>query len=124
MPRVVGSVAEYESEHHSERIRRKLEGAQGKHHGGSRPYGWRDDRINLVEDEAAVVREAAARVLAGESVKSIARALNPAGHRTATGKPWLDVTVRDMVLRPRNAGLRLHHDEVVGHGQWEPILQP
>src|SRR5215212_118802 len=124
--RIVGSVAEYESEHRSERIRRKLEAnaAEGKHHGGSRPYGWCDDRVTLIHTEAAVVHEAADRILAGESVNGIARALNAAGHRTATGKPWRDVTVRDMLLRPRNAGLRVHHDEVVGHGQWEPILTP
>src|SRR5215217_683317 len=122
--RIVGSVAEYESEHKGERIRRKLEAnaAEGKHHGGSRPYGWRNDRITLVEAEAGVVREAAARLLAGESLKAIARALNAAGHTTAYGLPWRDITVRGMLLRPRNAGLRIHHDEVVGRGNWEPIL--
>jgi len=121
---IVGSVAEYESEHKSERIRRKLEAnaADGLHHGGSRPYGWLDDRQTLDPTEAAAVIEATDRVLAGESVKGIARELNAAGYRTSTGRPWRDVTVREMLLRPRNAGLRLHHGEVVGHGQWTPIL--
>ncbi|WP_326546095.1 recombinase family protein [Mycolicibacterium sp. ND9-15] len=121
---IVGQVAEYESEHKSERIRRKLEAnaADGLHHGGCRPYGWTNDRKTLDTAEAAVVREAAARVLAGESVKAIARSLNDAGHVTATGRPWRDVTVRDMLLRPRNAGLRIHHDEVIGEGKWAPIL--
>lgn len=122
--RIVGSVAEYESEHKSERIRRKLEAnaAEGRHHGGSRPYGWMPDRITIDESEAAAVCKAAELVLAGESLRGVARALNDAGHRTATGRPWLAVTVRDMLMRPRNAGLRVHHDEVVGHGQWAPIL--
>jgi site-specific DNA recombinase len=124
--RIVGSVAEYESEHKGERIRRKLESnaAEGKHHGGCRPYGWQNDRVTLVEEEAAVVRDATAMLLAGESIKAIVRALNTAGHTTATGKPWRDVTVRDMLLRPRNAGLRVHHGEVLGRGQWMPILVP
>jgi site-specific DNA recombinase len=122
--RIVGSVAEYESEHKAERVRRKLEAnaAEGRHHGGARPYGWTDDRMTPDPAEAEVVREAAARVLAGEAVKGIARALNEAGHRTATGRPWRDVNVRDMLMRPRNAGLRVHHGEVVGRGQWTPIL--
>lgn len=122
--RIVGSVAEYESEHKSERIRRKLEAnaAEGHHHGGSRPYGWTTDRMTLDDAEATAVREAAQLVLSGESVKGVARKLNEAGYRTATGRPWLDVTVRDMLLRPRNAGLRVHHGEIIGRGQWTPIL--
>src|SRR5215208_565762 len=85
--RIVGSVAEFESEHKAERIRRKLEenAANGKHHGGVRPYGWRDDRVTIIEEEAAVVHEAAAMLLAGQSIKAIVRALNAARHTTSTG---------------------------------------
>jgi len=122
---IVGSVAEYESEHKSERIRRKLEdnAAKGLHHGGSRPYGWCEDRVTVDPAEAAAVVEAAQLILAGESVRGVARALNAAGYRTSTGCQWRDVTVRTMLLRPRNAGLRVHHGEVVGEpGKWEPIL--
>ena len=124
--RIVGSVAEYESEHKSERIKRKLaaNAAEGLHHGGSRPYGWCEDRVRINPVEAAAVAEAAHLILAGESVRGVARALNGAGSRTATGCEWRDVNVRDMLLRPRNAGLRVHHDEVVGEGKWAPILTP
>lgn len=122
--RLLGAVAEYESEHKSERIRRKLQenAAKGLHHGGSRPYGWCEDRVTVDPDEAEAIREAARLIIAGESVKATARALTDAGYRTSTGRPWLDVTVRTMLLRPRNAGLRIHHGKVVGDGQWEPIL--
>jgi site-specific DNA recombinase len=122
--RIVGSVAEYESEHKSERIRRKLEAnaAEGKHHGGSRPYGWEKDRVTVIPEEAAVVREATAMVLAGQSIKAVARALNAEGHLTSLGRAWRDVSVRDMILRPRNAALRQHHGEIVGSGKWEPIV--
>jgi DNA invertase Pin-like site-specific DNA recombinase len=124
--RIVGSVAEYESEHKGERIRRKLEAnaAEGKHHGGSRPYGWQKDRISVIPEEAAVVRQATAMLLTGQSIKAIARALNAEGHLTSFGRPWRDVTVRDMILRPRNAALREYHGEIVGPGKWEPILSP
>ncbi len=122
--KILGSIAEYESEHKSDRIRRKLEAnaADGRHHGGSRPYGWTDDRQTLDQVESQVVREAARLLLQGEAVKSIARALNEAGYTTATGRPWRDVTVRTMLLRPRNAGIRLHQGEELGTGKWESIL--
>jgi site-specific DNA recombinase len=122
--RIVGSVAEYESEHKGERIRRKLEAnaAEGKHHGGSRPYGWEKDRVTVIPEEAAVVRKATAMVLAGQSIKAIARALNAGGHLTSLGRAWRDVSVRDMILRPRNAALRQYHGEIVGSGKWEPIV--
>lgn len=122
--RILGSVAEYESEHKSERIRRKLEAnaATGKAHGGMRPYGWAADRVTVDPTEAAVVREATALLLAGDTMKSITRTLNASGRHTATGRQWRDVTLRGVLLRPRNAGLRVHHGEVVGRGTWEPIL--
>ncbi|MGV0785879.1 recombinase family protein [Mycolicibacterium sp. XJ2] len=122
--RMLGSVAEYESEHRSERIRRKLiqNAADGRHHGGSRPYGWTDDRITLDPAEAAVVRKATAMILSGESVVGTARRLNADGATTATGKPWRDVVLRGMLLRPRNCGIRVHRGEEVGQGKWEPII--
>jgi site-specific DNA recombinase len=101
--RIAGTVAEYESEHKSERIRRKLEAnaAEGKNHGGSRPFGWSDDRVTLVEEEAAIVREATERVINGESVRSITKALNEAGRTTSSGMTWSQVLVRKMIMRPR-----------------------
>jgi site-specific DNA recombinase len=128
--RVVGATAEYESEHKSERIRRKLQenAANGKAHGGSRPFGWYADDLGRgrygtpMPDEAAVVRRAADMLLAGKSLKEIVRALNAEGHTTAMGKPWRDVHVRDMLNRPRNAGLSQHAGQIVGTGQWEPII--
>lgn len=122
--KIVGTVAEYESDHKAERIRRKLaaNAAEGRHHGGSRPYGWKNDRITLDENEAKVVRDAAKRVLRGESVKAIARALNAAGYRSSIGREWRDVTVRDMLMRDRNAGIRMYHGKPVGRGRWAPIL--
>ena len=121
---ILGTLAQYESEHKSERIKRKLleNAAEGRHHGGSRPYGWLNDRVTLDPLEAGVVQEAAAQVLNGESLKSIARGLNEAGYVTVTGRSWHDITVRDMLLRERNAGIRVHHGAPVGPGKWEPIF--
>jgi site-specific DNA recombinase len=39
-------------------------------------------------------------------------------------KRWHPVTVRQLVLRARNAGLRVHRGAVIGKGLWEPIFSP
>ncbi len=128
--RTWGGFARYESELKSARIRSKLaqNAEAGKHHGGSRPFGWEDDRIALKPAEAEVVRLAADRLLTGHSIKAIVRELNagdvpPAGTAKRPGTVWRDITVRGMLLRCRNAGLRRHHDATTEvAGKWEPIL--
>jgi DNA invertase Pin-like site-specific DNA recombinase len=125
--RVLGDFARYESEHKSDRVRAKLRqnAEAGKHHGGSRPYGWHDDRVKLDKQEAAYVRHAVAMLLGGNSMKAVVRALNEAGSRNTLGGPWQDVTLRNTLLRARNAGLRIHHGQVLDSvvGAWEPILE-
>lgn len=128
--RIVGAVAEHESEHKSERIKAKLEQnrAHGKHHGGSRPYGWNEDRRTLNPTEAEVVRYATEQVLAGIPIRALTRDLNGRGHTTATGRQWRHVTTRDMVLRHRNAGILTYRPDPegptteIGTGDWEPIV--
>lgn len=124
--RVLGGFARYESEHKSDRVRSKLaqNAEAGRHHGGSRPYGWEPDRVTVDVAEAGHVRRAAQLVLAGNSVKAAARALNAEGSRTSIGREWSGVTVRSLLLRPRNAGLRQHHGQVLDGvpGRWEAIL--
>ncbi len=122
--RVVGSFARYESEHKSKRVKRKLEenAIAGKHHGGSRPYGWHNDRVTLDLGEAANVRRAIEMLLTGNSVRATVAALNAAGARNTRGEAWTPATLRPVVLRARNAGLRQHHGATVGQGRWEPIV--
>lgn len=124
MARTLGAFARYESEHKSERIRRKLEqnAAAGRIHGGRRPYGWDDDRVTIRECEAAVIRTAAERILAGASMKSLCRDLNAAGATNTEGNPWQHATLRAVMMRPRNAGLRRHRGTIIGQGEWQPIL--
>ena len=44
--------------------------------GGTRPYGYAEDRLTVVCQEAAVIKEMAERLLAGDSLRSIAADLN------------------------------------------------
>jgi len=58
-----------------------------------------------VEAEAEAVREAARRVLAGETISSIVQEWNRRGLRTATGGPWRVNSLSSILVQPRLAGL-------------------
>jgi site-specific DNA recombinase len=122
--RILGAVARQESEKKSERQRRQQYQAAraGRPQGGQRPYGWQPGGIRLEPVEAERLREAARRVLAGESVAKIAREWTQAGVPTANGvEGWDGSTLRGMLMRGRSAGLREYHGEVVAAGVWEPL---
>jgi site-specific DNA recombinase len=83
--------------------------------GGLRPYGYEDDHMTTREDEAAEIRRAADGILAGVSLGQIAASLRDRGIPTATGGArWEAVTVRDILLRPRNAGLMVYRPDGTG----------
>ncbi len=122
--RLLSAVAANESASKSRRVRRKMDevAASGMPHGGSRPFGFQADKVTHDPVEAEVVRTMVARMLAGESARSIAIWLNESGVASVSGKPWSTTTVRAIVTSPRIAGLREHRGEVVGEAVWEPII--
>jgi site-specific DNA recombinase len=123
--RIKGAVARQEVEQISRRLRRKqLELAQaGKvSNGGIRPYGYTPDRMTVVPEEANIIREAADRVLAGESLGGIAADLTARGIPTVRGGPWSRTSLRELLLRPRVTGLRQHQGAVIGPAAWPAIL--
>jgi site-specific DNA recombinase len=125
--RMLGGLARYESDHKSERIRRKHEelALSGKvSGGGSRPYGYEADKRRLRPAEAAIVRECARRFRAGESLRSIAGDLNTRAVPSASGGQWSTQTLRRMLASPRIAGQRAHHGEIVATAEWEAIINP
>ena len=127
MARVLGAVSAKESDDKSRRIKRKhLELAQdGKAAGGgSRPFGYRADRRTVEPIEAAAVREAVARVLAGDSLRSVAADWNARGITAVSGGPWSIQVLRRMLMSARLSGQRSYHGEIVATGDWEPIITP
>lgn len=123
--RIVGAVARGESEHKGERLRLKhqqLAHAGRNGGGGTRPYGYADDRVTVVEDEAALIREACERVLRGDAVGRICRDWTARGLTTVTGTTWKTTVLRRVLVAPRTAGLRELNGDVVGAAQWEAIL--
>jgi DNA invertase Pin-like site-specific DNA recombinase len=122
---VVAAAAELESANTSIRVRRAMQARaeRGDAHGGPRPYGFQRDGGTLVVEptEAAVIRECASRVLAGESVGTILRDLGYRNVSTSTDKRWTRRSLVNTLTSARLAGLR-EHDGRDTPGSWEPIV--
>jgi site-specific DNA recombinase len=126
--RIIGAVARQESEKKAERVSREAEHAARRRVpcGSRRPFGYEPDRVTIRESEAAFVREAARRILAGESASAIARTWNDRGLPTPQGAPhgWSGPTIHGILRNPRVAGLRAYKGEIINtQVAWEPILE-
>jgi DNA invertase Pin-like site-specific DNA recombinase len=121
--RIMGAVARKESDDKSRRATRKhLELAErGKPAGGLRPYGYSQDR-EVIPEEAAIMREATRRLLAGETLMAVATDLNRRGVPTARGAKWSCHVLKHIVINPSNAGHRTLKGRIVGQAVWEAIL--
>jgi site-specific DNA recombinase len=92
--------------------------------GGSRAFGYESDKRSVRESEALVIRECAARLLAGEALRSICGDLNERGVQTVMGAEWKPQTLRRILLSARISGQREHHKEIVATAEWPPIITP
>lgn len=70
-----------------------------------RGFGHSQDRSHVVEAEAAAIRDAAHRVLGGETLSSIVQQWNHQGLCTASGGPWRVNSLSSILVHPRLAGL-------------------
>ncbi|MDM7856633.1 recombinase family protein [Cellulomonas alba] len=146
-------MARHESEHKAERVEvaARHRAMQGRAHGAVL-YGWRrvyafdgsgvqirgqwHDEIH--PEQAAIIRECARRVLAGESIKALARELNARGVPTPkvmdqAGRryEWEAASLRMLLLRPANAGLRVYQGRpqfdaeapaILARGDWDRVV--
>jgi site-specific DNA recombinase len=123
--RQLGAVARFESEHKADRIRaaRRQAASAGRWQGGARPFGFEADGETIRPDEAAEILAASEAIVAGASLRSVVRAINERGFRTTFGRQeWKTISFKDVLLRPRNAGLAVYRGEVVGRAVWDPIV--
>src|SRR5262249_54819036 len=111
--------------------------------GGTRPFGWQEDKRTLNPAEAQAIRGAAERIILGAQWHAIIADWNRKGITTSRGNPWRWIGLRDMMRNPRLCGFRSHHviefDPETGReikhmtiarndagepvkGQWTPIL--
>ena len=163
MARVMVAVANKSSRDTGRRVavQRQARAEQGGNGGGIRPYGWGVPKIDAttgepvlstrtgrplldmnatVDDEAREIESWADQLLAGVSLRTITADLRARGVATVSGAEWTTKTVRDILLRPRNAGLAVYQVQeavkafkergetvpvdagVVGRGTWRIIL--
>lgn len=125
--RMLGAMAAHESDSRSRRITRKHEeiARSGRLvRNSTRPFGYRDDFRSLEPVEASAVREAVARVLAGDSLRGIATDWNDRGIRSVRGGEWSVQVLRRMLFSGRISGQRDYKGEIVATGDWEAIITP
>lgn len=129
--RIKASVDAAEAEKAAERIQRAM--LQRVHDGipsdGPRVFGWQPDKIHLDPVEAALVREAAQRIMDGASRHSIAADWRARGIRTVPGGEWSHTAIGRILTKPRLAGIQTHRGKIVTDavgeplmGKWEPIM--
>lgn len=128
--------------------RNDAEIAAGRPLWGNRPSGFEVDRLTIVEDEAERIRQAMDAVLEGGTLYGIAKEWNQAGLRTTdagrkqkvTAEPgrvdvvgglWTTNNLKQLLLRPRNAGILEYKGELLGESlpaivdrqKWEAVVK-
>lgn len=144
--RILGAVARQESEHKGHRVAaaRRQKAKAGVWGGGLRPFGWGVptgelkkktvkgtneeievpvlDMTKLVPEEAAALDVGTDMLLSGGSIRGWVRWLADKGLLSTQGKPIEHGTARDLLLRPRNAGIAVYRGEEIGKGEWEAAV--
>ncbi len=127
-------ISQGESMRQGERIKaqRAQARSQGRWTGGKRPFGYdlvpREERLaggeslHINGDEAQWVRDWANGLLAGRSLNKMAGEANAAEVCTTQGGKWRSGTISRLLKKGVVAGLVEHKGELVGDGDWEPIL--
>ncbi|WP_457201318.1 recombinase family protein [Nocardioides sp. HB32] len=127
--RMLGAAARHEVDSTRDRVRRKKQelAEAGKYRGGPRPYGFDSDGVTVRKKEAEVIRHATKAVLSGRTLAAVVRELNERGSRSSTGAEWTRHSLRDVLLRHRNAGLvatgRRGEAEQITEAVWPAIVE-
>ncbi|MFP7760896.1 recombinase family protein [Marisediminicola sp. LYQ85] len=126
--KMLSAMAEFESAMKSERLLEHYSYAavSGKLRPSSQTYGFQAGGQH-VEDEAEVIRDLYAQVLAGKSLWAILKDLNDRGvPQRRKGGRWEYATLNSILRRPANAGLVSYKGEFLEGVQasWDPIVDP
>jgi site-specific DNA recombinase len=125
-------LAERESDVTKDRVQRavRANAVKGRPH-GKLLYGYRREYdaatgklLAQVPDEtqAPILREAARRILAGESLYAVTADLRARSIPGPRGDYWWPETLRRLLVNPGYAAKRVHQGQIIGDAQWPPIL--
>jgi hypothetical protein len=125
--RILVAVAKAEQERKSERQKLANEAAavNGKRRLGTpRPFGYCDDHVTAHPAEGPAVGNACDALLGGGTISGVMREWAKAGRRPvqSTTGTWTRQSIRTILLNPRIAGLSPYRGEIVGQGDWEPLV--
>jgi site-specific DNA recombinase len=125
--RILVAVAKAEQERKAERqkLANEVAAVAGQRRLGTpRPFGYAEDRVSAHPVEGPAVADACKVLLGGGTISEVMREWQAAGLQPAqskTGK-WNRTSIRTILLNPRIAGLSVYRGEIVGTGQWEPLV--
>lgn len=129
MARVMVAMANKSSRDTARRVSdaRREQAEQGRYGGGSRRcFGFEPDGETIREAEAAEIRRSVLNLLADDdttaSLRQEVKSLVRRGVETVTGADWTQTAWRQIILRPRNAGILVHKGEETGRLEGTPIL--
>lgn len=127
--RIKGSVARHESDQSSRRLKRAYQqrAMAGKMHGYAGFGFQRVERDGELWDiphpeQSEIVNEGARRYAAGESLRGICRDFMSRGISGPKTDNWTTTTLRQIMQRPVNIGLRQYRGEIIGKANADPIM--
>lgn len=124
--RILASVAKGEMERKGKRQKDAAEQAAkmgARRTGCPRSFGYDDDRVSVRAGEADAIRWATDALLGGSTVSAVMREWNARGLITPQGgKPFTRQSVKTIMRNPALAALATYRGEILGPGQWEPVL--
>lgn len=106
------------------RARAREDADRGRQPNGGPPYGLAPGCTEIVESEAALIREAVERVLDGEGCTAIARSWAARGVVGRSGKPWSPDGLRGVLRGRAICGDRMHRGRLAAEGCWPAIIDP
>lgn len=131
---IFASISQMEVRLKAERQRRKelANAEEGKPRTSRRAFGFEPDGVTWRQPEAEMIQQATRDVLGGTSLAEIVRRWNNAEVFTAgQGRRWAHSSVREVLTRWRNAGIREHNagngrgglaETKLYPGTWEPLV--
>jgi site-specific DNA recombinase len=144
--------AEQERKAERQKLANEQAAINGKRRMGTpRPFGYAADHVTPHPQEGPAVARACALLLGGGTISGVKREWDKAGltppqplrrprrKRGPDGslpprpsplppappagpRAWNRASIRAILLNPRIAGLSVYKDEIVGQGQWEPLV--